>query len=140
MSRKGRESLYFARHLSKVSVLKKNEAFFINIITIDSVRLISIKIGGWFSLFFFLYIKLFWSKPYWNFDEYSEINFTGSGINVIVFRLGNGQFYIRNFIMNKNIQVIFIKSSSVLSTLFHLIDLDLHCWIIRVFGHLKQSI
>ena len=45
--------------------------------------------------------------------EYSEIN---------AFVLLNGQFYIRNLMLNTNIQITPIKSSSVLGTLFHLID------------------
>ena len=49
----------------------------------------------------------------------------------------NGQFYIRSFMLNMNIQIILKKSSSGLSTLFHLIDLDLLCCIsklIRALG------
>ena len=34
--------------------------------------------------------------------------------------------------LNTNIRIIFIKSSSVLNTLFHLIDLDLRCWITKL--------
>ena len=39
--------------------------------------------------------------------------------------LRNGQFYIRNFMLNMNIQIIIKKYSSVLGTLFHLEDIDL---------------
>ena len=41
------------------------------------------------------------------------------------------QFYIRKFMPNTDIQIIFTKSSSVLNTVFHLIDLDLRCWITK---------
>ena len=43
---------------------------------------------------------------------------------LLVSLLRNGQFYIRNFMLNKNIQIILKKSSSVLSTLFLWIDFD----------------
>ena len=43
---------------------------------------------------------------------------------LLVSLLRNGQFYIRNFMLNKNIQIILKKSSSVLSTLLLWIDFD----------------
>ena len=60
------------------------------------------------------------------------INFECREINVFV--LPNGQFYIQNLMLNTIIQIILIKSSAVLRTLFHLIDLDLRCSP----AHLKQ--
>ena len=63
-----------------------------------------------------------------------------SEINVFV--LPNGQFYIRNLMLNTNIHIILIKSPSVLSTMFHLIDLDLRCStskLILAFRHLEQA-
>ena len=52
--------------------------------------------------------------------------------------LRKGRFYIRNLILVMNIQIILENTSSFSSTLFHLINLDLHCWIsklTRVLGH-----
>ena len=74
-------------------------------------------------------------------ENCSVINFEWSEINV--FLLANGQFYIRNLMLNTNIQIILIKLSSVLSKLIHLIDLDLRCSTNKLtwaFGHINQSI
>ena len=52
--------------------------------------------------------------------------------------LRKGRFYIRNLILVMNIQIILENTSSFSSTLFHLINLDLHCGIsklTRVLGH-----
>ena len=51
----------------------------------------------------------------------------GPNYETLLLCLKNCQFYIRNFMLHTNIQIIFIKSLSVLSTLFRLIDLDLRC-------------
>ena len=67
---------------------------------------------------------------------YSLLNFECSEINVVV--LPNRQFYIRNLMLNTIIQIVLIKSSSILSTLFHLIDLDLRCSTSKLIGLLSS--
>ena len=68
------------------------------------------------------------------------VNFECSEINVFV--LPNGQFSLRNLMLNRNIQIILIKCSSVLRTLFHLIDLNLRystSKFIWALEHLNQQ-
>ena len=51
----------------------------------DNRALILIKVGAdWLNLIFFSYIKLCWLKPCRNSEKYSDINFKGREINVIV--------------------------------------------------------
>ena len=53
---------------------------------------------------------------------------------LIVSFLRKGRFYIRNLILVTNIQIILENTSSFSSTLLHLINLDLHCWISKLTG------
>ena len=64
------------------------------------------------------------------------ISFECSKINVIVLPHKKWSTLHRKFMLNANIQIALKKSSSVLSTLFHLIDLDDAIELVNQFGHL----
>ena len=54
-----------------------------------------------------------------------------------------GQLYIRNFMLVTKFWIILKNYSSVLSTMFYLIDLNLRCWIsklIRALWHLRHNL